>query len=110
MEKQEEFAQAYALVLEGIATGNPVLVGKGATVSALANQKILRKPYLEKMILIGNSCGALGVNAAHSGAVAGILFDGALAGEMEKCVQDVLNACPGLSYLGNADLVGGGIF
>jgi L-threonine kinase len=111
LEKQEEFAESYALVREGLATGNPVLVGKGATISALANQKILRKPGLEKMILIGNGCGALGVNAAHSGAVAGILFDGgASAGELGKCVRDVLAACPGLIYLGSADLVGGGIF
>ncbi|MDR3349067.1 MAG: hypothetical protein LBO03_05620 [Acidaminococcales bacterium] len=110
LEKQEEFAQAYALVREGIADGNPVLVGKGATISALANQKILHKPYLEKMIVIGNNCGALGVNAAHSGAVAGVLFDGARGGELGKCVRDILAACPGLKYLGSADLVGGGIF
>ncbi|MDR2006830.1 MAG: hypothetical protein LBP78_06285 [Acidaminococcales bacterium] len=110
LEKQEEFAQAYALVREGIAGGNPVLVAKGATISALANQKILNKPYLEKMIIIGNNCGALGVNAAHSGVVAGVLFDGACGGEFEKCVRDVLAACPGLNYLGSAGLVGGGIF
>ena len=110
VEKQEEFAQAYALVQEGIAEGNPVLVGKGATISALANQKILNKPYLEKMIVIGNNRGALGVNAAHSGAVAGVLFAGARGGELEKCVRDILSACPGLKYLGSADLSSGGIF
>jgi L-threonine kinase len=108
--KQEEFAEAYSLVKEGIATGNPVLVGKGATVSALANQNILPKPHLEKMIIIGNHCGALGVNVAHSGTVAGVLFDSSVAGEFEKCVADILALCPGLDYLGSATLAGGGIF
>ncbi len=83
---QKDFLEAYELIKEGFVTGNPVLLGKGATISALANQKILPKPHLEKIIIIGNDCGALGVNVAHSGTVAGVLFDKNILADYDRCV------------------------
>ena len=109
-EQQLDFSEAYALIKEGLETANPVLIGKGATISALANQKILPKPHLEKMILEAIKYGALGVNVAHSGTVAGVLFDKANLAEYSDCVQAVLAACPGIVYIGAADLIAGGIF
>lgn len=42
--------------------------------SALANQKILLKPHLEELMTFAKSLGAVAVNVAHSGTVAGIFF------------------------------------
>ncbi len=108
-EKQLDFNEAYELIKEGLVSANPVLIGKGATISALANQKILPKPQLEKMIIEGNKYGALGVNVAHSGTVAGVLFDKSMLFEYDECVQAVLSACKNVNYLGAADMVPGGI-
>lgn len=49
-------------------------IGQGAILSALANEKILKKPGLEKIIPRALNLGAYGVNIAHSGSVVGILF------------------------------------
>lgn len=108
-QKKDQFTEAYNLVREGLHTGNAVLVAKGATISALANQAILPKPSLEKIILIGNSCGALGVNVAHSGTVVGIMF-GEDTSEFDRCVETVCKNCPEVKYIGSANLVSGGIF
>jgi len=45
------------------------------TKSAIANQKILYKNGLEKIIKTAKNFGALGVNAAHTGTVIGIIFN-----------------------------------
>ena len=108
--KKDQFTEAYNLVKEGIFRSNPVLIAKGATISALANQIILNKPSLEKIILIGNSCGALGVNVAHSGTVAGVLFDSNIMEAFDSCVAKIVSDCGTLQYLGSADLISGGIF
>ena len=42
--------------------------------SALANQKILFKPNLEELMNFAKNLGAVAVNVAHSGTVAGIFF------------------------------------
>ncbi|MEG3067586.1 MAG: hypothetical protein RQM95_04950 [Syntrophaceticus schinkii] len=65
--------QALELVKAGIARKDPVLLGRGATLSALTNQGILHKPRLEELIDFAMSHGAYGVNVAHSGTVAGVL-------------------------------------
>lgn len=107
--EQLSFLESYELIKEGIKTGNPVLIGKGATISSLANQHILPKKCLEKIILFGNDCGAVGVNVAHSGTVIGILFGEEKVNDLEKCVQLVLNNCTDVSYLGSANMISGGI-
>ena len=45
-----------------------------ATTSALANQSILYKDKLREIIQLSKSLGAIGVNAAHTGTVIGIIF------------------------------------
>lgn len=71
---EPELARALALVRLGIARRDPRLVGEGATISALANQRILSKPGLEELVDFALGIGAYGVNVAHSGTVAGILL------------------------------------
>ncbi|MBE3581688.1 MAG: GHMP kinase [Thermoanaerobacteraceae bacterium] len=72
--KEEAVRRAVALVREGLTSGREELVARGATISALANQGILYKPELETLVEIATAFGALGVNVAHSGTVAGILY------------------------------------
>lgn len=71
---EPETARALELVRLGIGSSDPVLLGEGATISTLANQKILPKPGLEKIIEFSTCLGAYGVNVAHSGTVVGVLL------------------------------------
>jgi len=74
LENQKEIAQALELVKRGIKEKNIKLVGEGATLSALCNQKILFKKELEEVISTSYKMGAVGVNVAHSGVVLGVLL------------------------------------
>jgi len=69
--------RAAALVRRGLADGDPALIGEGATMSALAHQRVLFKPQLPAVLEFAHQIGAVGVNVAHSGAVIGVLLDGA---------------------------------
>ena len=106
--KEEQTAQAAAWVIQGIKTGDSELIGKGATLSALANQSILPKPCLPEVISIAQSYGAVGVNVAHSGTVLGILFPPALREFQAGCLQAVQCACPAVRYLTTVRLIAGG--
>lgn len=66
--------QALLTLEEGLAAGEPHKIGRGATMSAVANQHIIFKPELPEIIQIAGACGAFGVNTAHSGTVIGILY------------------------------------
>jgi uncharacterized protein involved in propanediol utilization len=59
----------------GVTAGDLRLVGKVATESARINQRFLPKPELDTLAGIAAACDAVGVQVAHSGSVAGILFD-----------------------------------
>lgn len=107
--KEPEVRQALRLVEQGVKTGDCVLVGEGATRSALANQPILWKPALERIIEISRAYGAVGVNAAHSGTVLGVLFDSAKATGLSACVDAVCSECAEVRYFGSVRLVSGGL-
>lgn len=51
------------------------LLGRVATASALINERFLPKPRMYDIEAIATRYGALGVQVAHSGTVAGIMFD-----------------------------------
>ena len=70
-----ETSEALELVRRGITQGDPALVGRGATISALAGQRVLPKNELSKVIELAEASGAAGVNVAHSGTIIGILLD-----------------------------------
>jgi len=74
LENQKDISQALELVKKGIIENNIKLIGEGATLSALCNQKILFKKELEKIISTSYKMGAVGVNVAHSGVVLGVLL------------------------------------
>jgi uncharacterized protein involved in propanediol utilization len=58
-----------------IATEDVSLLGKVATASARINQRYLPKPWLDRLIGLCRSHGGCGVQVAHSGTVAGLIFD-----------------------------------
>lgn len=75
-----------------VATDNVRLLGQVATASARINQRFLPKPHLEPLLELGRRHGGCGIQVAHSGTVAGLIFDGGRPGAVEdaqRCAQDV---------------------
>lgn len=70
-----ETQEALELVRRGILQGDPDLVGRGASISALSGQQVLPKPELPQVMEFANDMGAVGVNVAHSGTVTAVLLD-----------------------------------
>ena len=70
-----QFREALDHISSGLASRDPESIGRGATLSSLANQAVLPKPQLPKALELGRAAGAVGVNVAHSGTVIGLLFD-----------------------------------
>lgn len=72
---EPETNQALKLAVEGIKEQNPRLIGRGATLSSQANQRILAKPHFNKLLQLTELQGVWGINIAHSGTLLGILHD-----------------------------------
>ena len=84
-------------------------IGKVATLSALANQRLVHKPQLEEIIEYAQSLGALGVNVAHTGTMMGVLL------AADESMNKVLEAAkligakfPHLEYFETERLISGG--
>ena len=101
-------AEATSLIEAGISRGDIGLIGKGATISALANQEILHNRNLDAAMALARDAGAVGVNVAHSGTVIGLLLPdsgrhaesaAALARQRLPCLESVMQC----------RIVGGGI-
>jgi uncharacterized protein involved in propanediol utilization len=71
--------QAFQTLLEtlrcGVVERLPGLVGQVATESAVINHRYLPVECFESILGMLSRCGAVGVQVAHSGTVAGLLFD-----------------------------------
>ena len=107
--KEPEVLRALRLVEEGIETGDCAMIGAGATASALANQPILFKPALERIREISRSYGSVGVNAAHSGTVLGVLFDSKAENDISGCVAAVCRECTDVRFFRTVQMVSGGL-
>jgi len=109
LENQKEIAQALQLVKRGIRGKNIKLLGEGATLSALRNQKILFKKELEKVISTSYKMGAVGVNVAHSGVVLGVLLPPNYS-EIENLKKEIKKIYKGNKELNfyETKLIGGG--
>lgn len=105
--KEGEVRQAFELVRKGLALGRAEDVARGATISALANQKIIYKPEMERILEISMKCGAIGVNTAHSGTVLGVLYrpHEADPGEIEKKIKKIY---PYVRFI-RSEITGGGV-
>jgi len=66
--------QALELVREGMRTSNPAKIGRGATLSAQVNNRLLPKPHFSAIMAIANRVGAYGIVCAHSGTILSLLF------------------------------------
>ena len=105
---QPEFEEALQLVTQGIREGSAEGIGAGATRSAITNQQLLYKPQLDAVLRLAEDVGAVGVNAAHSGTVLGLLFedDNALA---ENAVSRAWENLFGIQRIYNRRIVSGGV-
>ncbi len=67
--------EAFCMLEDGIFNRNLKTIGQACNLSSLANENILQKPELNKIIEVSEDYGAYGVNVAHSGTVLGIIID-----------------------------------
>ncbi len=102
------FQEALALITAGVACADAELVGRGATESALAYQRVLPKPQLPAALEIGRAAGAMGVNVAHSGTVMGLMF-GEDAERVRWAAHHVSKRLPGLLATNEHRVIGGGV-
>lgn len=107
--KEKQVRQALDLVSKGLRTGAAELIGRGATLSAVANQPILYKPCLETVIRLAEDYAAVGVSAAHSGTVLGIMFKSNRLDCYEHCIAAVRQACPEIRFIKTVRLISGGL-
>lgn len=108
LQKEAALQRAVELLRAGMRTKSSAKIGEAASISAIANQAILYKPKLEKLLEVVLEHGGLGVNVAHSGTVVGVLLhqhDDRLA-EWLSLIRAVINT---QAFLGSVDLVGGGL-
>ena len=101
-------AEAASLIEEGIIRGDPLRIGRGATISAEANQQVLFNPHLERVLEFSRQVGAVGVNVAHSGTVIGMLFSEGAA-MAEKAAESAQGELAGLESALCRRIVGGGV-
>lgn len=71
----ESFRPLRGMLRKAVRTRDAALVGRVATASARINQRFLPKPHFTEFLTIAETCGAVGVQVAHSGTVVGLLFD-----------------------------------
>ena len=74
LENKSVINKSFNLLEEGLKNKDLRLIGEACTLSAIANENIHKKPYLNEIIEISQSMNAYGVNIAHSGTVVGILM------------------------------------
>ncbi|SDE84856.1 GHMP kinase [Sporomusa acidovorans] len=107
--KEPQIRAAIELVEQGLEKGDARLIGQGATMSALANQIILYKPCLEQVINISRDYGAVGICAAHSGTVFGVMFSTDNMAGHQACVKAIGCSCTEVVYLKTVQLITGGL-
>jgi len=107
--KEPQIRQALEYITTGLEQGSAELVGKGTTLSALANQVILPKPFLNEVIQLAGQHGAVGINVAHSGTVLGVLFDLYNSDRSQDCIQAIACQYPAIRYMKTVHLISGGL-
>jgi uncharacterized protein involved in propanediol utilization len=77
-----------AAMRRAIATEDVALLGRVGTASSRLNQRFLPKPNLERLLDLCLANGGCGIQIAHSGTVAGLIFDARQPG-----VEDAVRRC-----------------
>ncbi|QEK11810.1 propanediol utilization protein [Crassaminicella thermophila] len=83
---KQKVEKAYEIFVSSYERKDFSLLGKAATMSALANQNILYKEKLKEIMDISFRYGCYGVNVAHSGTVIGIIFEKSKV-DVEKLIE-----------------------
>lgn len=93
-----------AALRQAITSGDVPLLGRVATASAHINQRFLHKPHLDFLLATCQQEGGCGVQVAHSGTVAGVIFDSSrpdVADAVARCVRRIEdNGLPITSVIG----------
>ncbi|GGK27985.1 kinase [Streptomyces camponoticapitis] len=79
-----------SLLRRALAEKDTRLLGHVSTESARRAQRVLRQPEFDRLTRVAERTGAVGVQIAHSGCVAGLLFDPAatdLEARLRRCVS-----------------------
>jgi len=71
----EAFRPLLGLLRHAVHVQDSSLLGLVASASARMNQRFLPKPHFDQLETIAETTGAVGLQVAHSGSVAGILFE-----------------------------------
>ena len=105
--KEKQVKQAYQLIARGIKEGNNRLIGQGATLSSLANQSILYKPQLAKILeVVAAEKKVLGINIAHSGTLIGVLL--ATQAKIGEIKENINSQLPNIDYVTTTKVINGG--
>ncbi|HEX5870798.1 MAG TPA: hypothetical protein VFY65_10300, partial [Longimicrobium sp.] len=84
----EAYRTLLGLLRRAVEEQDPGLLGRVATGSTLIMQRHRPKPHMPELVRLAKEAGALGVQVAHSGTVAGFLFEpGAGAAERIECAR-----------------------
>lgn len=81
------FGALRAALRRAVALGDATLLGRVATSSARINQHYLSKPGLETLLECALRHGGCGIQVAHSGTVAGLIFDANRAGAGQRAAE-----------------------
>ena len=86
----EAFRPLLGLLRRAVLSGDVDLLGRVATASTRINQRHLAVPRLDELLEVCRAAGAAGMQVAHSGDVAGFLFDPedpAVPGRMDEAAE-----------------------
>jgi uncharacterized protein involved in propanediol utilization len=105
------FDELRGALRRAVRTRDAGLLGAVATASARINRRRLPTPGFESLVAIAAELGAAGVQVAHSGTVAGIVFDARLpdlGSRTERCraAMDREGLVPGESFVAGAQPTG----
>ncbi|MFL6136536.1 MAG: hypothetical protein ACJ74O_01895 [Frankiaceae bacterium] len=87
-----------AALRRAVATEDMPLLGRVATASARINQRFLPKPHLAPLLELCLRHGGCGIQVAHSGTVAGLIFDARLPG-VEAAVREAIAGVKAMGLL-----------
>ena len=104
---QTEIEKAMSFLVEGLKNQSLEIIGKAATISAFANQKILFKKPLEDFYTRGIELGGKGVICAHSGTVLGLIV--APGADIEAIRAKIKDYDLGVFYLDTVRLTNQGM-
>lgn len=108
-QKEPAVLAAWEELKSGLHLSDIAKIAEGATQSARAHQSILFKPGLDRLIDRLPFYGALGIVAAHSGTVIGVLWDKYDETSWQSLQAFATELIPDLTFLRGAKLIHGGI-